>query len=57
MDQWALFDSRTSIASKKLYEQSEFIFFVAFACAFFSIKIELGMRKNCPLELSESEVQ
>ena len=25
MDQWALFDSRTSIASKKLYEQSEFI--------------------------------
>ena len=49
MDQWALFDSRTSIASKKLYEQSEFIFVVAFACAFFRIKIESGMRKKLPL--------
>ena len=49
MDQWALFDSRTSIASKKLYEQSEFIFVVAFACDFFTIKIEFGMRKKLPL--------
>lgn len=37
MDQWALFDSRTSIASKKLYEQSEFIFVVAFDLVFYGI--------------------
>ena len=34
---------------KKFYEQSEFIFVVAFACAFFKIKIESGMRKKLPL--------
>ena len=34
---------------KRGYEQSESIFVVAFACAFFTIKIEFGMRKKLPL--------
>jgi hypothetical protein len=29
-------------------EQSESIFVVAFACAFFTIKIEFGMKKIAP---------
>mgnify|MGYP006955203265 FL=1 len=34
---------------KRGYEQSESIFVVAFACAFFKIKIESGMRKKLAL--------
>ena len=34
---------------KRGYEQSESIFVVAFACAFFTIKIEFGLRKKLPL--------
>jgi len=50
MDQWALFDSRTSIASKKLYEQSEFIFCCCFCLCFFQYKNWIRYeKKNCPL--------
>jgi hypothetical protein len=56
-NQMLKFEPRSSKARKKLYERSESIFLLLLILLFSKFECHLIFAKNCPLELSESEVQ